>query len=180
MKIEHTLIKGLYQITPNIFEDDRGCFVKNINASFFKKNNLKYSFEESYYSISYKNTIRGMHFQIPPFAHSKLVYVVHGQILDVVLDLRVNSKTYGKYCEFEISDKNKTILYIPEGLAHGFKTLSDSATIIYNVTTVYSKEHDKGIKYNSFGMNWNVNNPIISERDENFPNFSDFVTPFIS
>jgi len=122
--------------------------------------------------------VRGMHFQRPPFEHSKLVYVINGSILDVVLDIRKGSKTYGKFFSIELNENENTSLYIPVGFAHGFKALEDNTLMLYNVSGVYNRECDQGIKWDSIGFNWNISNPVLSDRDRTFIPLSDFETPF--
>lgn len=179
MKIEKTDFEGVYLIKSAIFSDYRGKFVKTINEDIYKQLNLNIKFVESYYSISLKNVIRGMHFQLPPFQHNKLVYVNKGSIIDVVLDLRKASPTYGKYFTFELNDINCHALYISEGLAHGFLSLEDDTMVTYNQTTCYTPQHDGGIRFDSFGFDWlNCNAPIVSERDTKFLSFTEFKSPF--
>jgi len=168
MKIFKTFIEGLYILQTDIFRDKRGEFRKVFNDDIFKKNSINIDIKESYYTVSKKNVIRGMHFQIAPFEHTKIVYVSKGKILDVVLDMRKKSTTYGKYFDIELSDENSKILIIPDGLAHGFKSLKDNTIVNYMQTSVYSPKHDKGIRYDSFGFDWKCKNPIISDRDRNF------------
>lgn len=168
MEIIKTEIDGVYIIKNNRFEDERGLFVKTYHYNVFKENNLCTDFKESYYSVSKKNTIRGMHFQKTPFEHDKLVYVANGKILDVVVDLRKESKTFKKFISVEISRENAYSIYIPKGCAHGFLALEDNTITIYNVSTVYNAGADSGIRYDSFGMDWRVKEPIISERDKSF------------
>jgi len=172
MNIENTFIQGLKLLHLTEYNDTRGSFLKIFNKDLFLENNLETNFKESYYSISHKNVIRGMHFQIPPHEHIKLVYVNKGSILDVVIDIRKNSETYGKIYQLKISENNNTLIYIPVGCAHGFLSLEDNTMITYLQTSCYSNVCDKGIKYNSFGMEWGIKNPIISDRDLSFPNFS--------
>ena len=178
MKIKKTVIHDVYILETKLFDDKRGKFVKIFNFDSFKKFGLKTDFVESYYSISQKNVIRGMHFQVQPVEHDKLVYVSNGKIIDVVLDIRKNSGTFGKYINIELSADNGYCVYIPVGCAHGFISLEDNTIVTYMQTSVYNSECDKGIKYNSFGFNWNCENPILSERDKNFPNLKDFKSPF--
>ena len=178
MELKHTIIDGLYIIDQSFSTDNRGTFVKNFQHSFFKMNGLDYKFDESFYTESKKNVIRGMHFQVPPFDHSKLITVISGRILDVVLDIRRNSKTYGKHFTIELSRDNKKSLYIPKGLAHGFAVLSEIAIAYYQVTSEYSQNFDQGIHFNSFGFDWPIQEPIISIRDQNFPHFNEFNSPF--
>lgn len=179
MKITKTDLRGLYIIKPKIFKDERGMFVKVFQEQVFKELGLLSNFKETFYSISKKNVIRGMHFQIPPFDHAKLVYVVEGKILDVILDIRKNSPTYGRCISLELSGRNKKAIYIPSGFAHGFIVKTDSAIVVYMQTTIYSPEYDKGIRWDSFGIDWGIKNPIISERDGNFPSLDRFKSPFV-
>lgn len=178
MKLIETPIKDLFILKSNVFNDIRGSFIKTFNEKFFKKNNLDIEIKECYYSISKKNVIRGMHFQKPPFDHIKLVYVTNGSILDVVLDIRKNSSTFGKYFSIYLDANDRQILIIPKGLAHGFKSLEDNTIVHYMQTSCYNKEYDDGIKYDSFGFDWKCESPIISDRDRNFKKFSEYKTPF--
>jgi dTDP-4-dehydrorhamnose 3,5-epimerase len=179
MEIVKTKLSNVFIVEPNIFSDDRGDFVKIFNNEIFQKQNFDANFKESYYSASKKNVIRGMHFQNPPADHAKLVYVTRGKILDVVLDIRVGSPTFGQFTTAELSAKNHKAIYISSGFAHGFLSLQNDSYVIYLQTSIYSPENDGGININSFGMKWGVKNPIVSKRDQNFPNFSDFKSPFI-
>ena len=116
-----------------------------------------------------------MHFQLPPHHHEKLVYVPQGAILDVVIDLRKKSPTFGKYISVELSDQNNKSIFIPKGIAHGFKTLLDHTITVYNVATEYNSISDSGIHYNSFGFDWNLSSPILSSRDEFFLGLNSFL-----
>ena len=178
MKIERTAIEGVYIIDNFNAADDRGLFVKTFNSNSFKENNLDFKIRESYYSISKKNVIRGMHFQLPPHDHEKLVYVSKGSILDVIVDLRKKSKTYKKFISVNLSDENKKSIFIPRGLAHGFKSLENDTITVYNVATEYNPIADMGIKFDSFGFNWETEEPIVSKRDSTFGFFKEFKTPF--
>jgi dTDP-4-dehydrorhamnose 3,5-epimerase len=169
MIIEDTYIKGLKLIHLKGFNDIRGGFTKVFNKDFFTDNGLETNIKESYYSISAKNVIRGMHFQIPPFEHTKLVYVNKGSILDVILDIRKNSSTYGQHFKLKIDINSHIVVYIPVGCAHGFLSLEDYTMVTYLQTSCYNTAYDKGIRYDSFGMEWKVESLIISERDLNFP-----------
>ncbi|SJZ57930.1 dTDP-4-dehydrorhamnose 3,5-epimerase [Cetobacterium ceti] len=174
MEFIKTDIEGVFIIENKIFKDERGQFIKTFNSEIFKNNGIDISFLESYYSISNKDVIRGMHFQLPPEDHSKLVYVIKGSVLDVVLDLRRNSKTFGKSIFVNLSEENKRSLYIPKGLAHGFKSLEDNTVMVYNVSTGYDNKSDYGILWNSFGFDWKIENPILSKRDKEFETFNEF------
>jgi dTDP-4-dehydrorhamnose 3,5-epimerase len=174
MKIERTEIEGVYIITNFNAKDERGLFVKTFNKNSFNKNNLDFEIRESYYSVSNKDVIRGMHFQLKPNEHEKLVYVPKGSILDVVLDLRKKSKTYKQHISMNLSSSNKKSIFIPKGLAHGFKSLEDNTITNYCVSTEYNSSADTGIRFNSFGFNWQNENPIISERDNSFDTLNDY------
>lgn len=181
MELRQTIIPGCYEIQPKMFEDERGLFVKTFQDTVFSDLNLRIDWREEYYSKSKKGVIRGMHFQLPPAQHAKLVYCLEGIVKDVILDLRVGSPTYGRCIEIELSSSNGNMVYIPEGMAHGFYTISDNAILQYKVTSVYSPEHDAGILWSSISANWNIanNEAIVSVRDQNFPKIDDFVSPFL-
>jgi dTDP-4-dehydrorhamnose 3,5-epimerase len=139
---------------------------------------LETNFEEEYYSISKKNVLRGLHFQKPPFDHVKCVTCISGKILDVVVDLRKSSPTFKKSFSIILDSDIGNILYIPSGMAHGFIVLSDSATFLNRTTTIYNPDAESGIHWNSCGVDWILDNPIISEKDNNLCFLNDFLTPF--
>ena len=172
MQIETTFIPGLKLITLKELKDNRGSFIKTFNQDFFKLNELEVVFKESYYSISAKDVIRGMHFQIPPAEHIKLVYVNQGAIKDIILDIRSQSPTYGQYFSIKIDSTNPVLVYIPVGCAHGFLSLEDNTMVTYLQSSCYNSDCDKGIRYDSFGFDWGIKDPVISVRDQNFPAFS--------
>lgn len=178
MRLIETELDDVYIIENMVFKDQRGIFCKTFNSETFSGNNLCSTFKESYYSISQKDVIRGMHFQLPPDDHHKLVYVPHGEVMDVILDLRKNSDTFGEYITVNLSEENRNSVYIPKGLAHGFKSLQDNTITIYNVSTGYNENSDSGIHWNSFGLDWEIDKPIISEKDQKLINLNDFETPF--
>jgi len=178
MKKNETQFNGLYIIQHNVFNDERGGFIKTYNQSNFKELGLDVDVKERYFSTSHKNVIRGMHFQIPPLDHIKLVTVMQGAIIDVVLDMRKKSSTFGQYLSIELNSEAGKTIYIPKGFAHGFLALEDYSIVEYNQTTEYTPKNDEGIRYDSFGFNWGINNPIISERDLSFCKFADFNSPF--
>lgn len=179
MNIIPTKFDGVYSIEPKDFQDERGSFVKIFHQDSWLKQRLSFKLAESYYSVSRKNVIRGMHFQIPPADHTKLVYVTHGSILDVVVDIRAGSPTYGQSISLELSSTNHNMIYISSGFAHGFLSLVDDTAVTYLQTTAYSPEHDQGIRFDSFDFKWGVSDPILSQRDQSFPKLSDFTSPFI-
>lgn len=171
MEFIETNIKDLFIIKNLSFNDERGFFTKTFNSEKFKENNIDFITKEFFYSISNKNVIRGMHFQTYPYECAKLVFVSSGKILDVVLDIREKSNTYGKYFKIELSYENNTSIFIPKGFAHGFLALEDNSIVNYLQSQIYSSEHDSGIKYDSFGFDWNVKSPIISKKDLILNNF---------
>ena len=177
--INSSKIPDCYELQPKIFEDERGSFVKTFYEDVFQSHNLETHFPEEYYSVSVKNVLRGLHFQLPPQEHTKMVYCVEGEVLDVVVDLRLNSPTHGQFTTFDVSAKKANIIYIPPGLAHGFYVKSDRAIMMYKVSTVYSPNEDTGILWNSLPIPWGSDNPIISQRDQSFISFDDFKSPFL-
>jgi dTDP-4-dehydrorhamnose 3,5-epimerase len=178
MEIKDTFIDGLKIIKLNKFTDFRGSFLKVFNFDFFKDNHLKTDFMESYFSVSDKNVIRGMHFQLPPFENDKIVFLNHGKIMDVVLDIRVKSKTFGRFFNIEISENDPILVYIPIGCAHGFMSMTSNSIVSYFQTSVYNKDSDSGVKWDSFGMKWGIIDPIISEKDAMLLDFNHFISPF--
>lgn len=179
MKIVDTNISGLKILEPRVFEDIRGKFIKTFTNDFFIENDLDINIKETYYSISHKDVIRGMHFQTPPYGHIKLVYVPAGKIIDVVLDIRKNSPTFRQYFSCELSSDNGKVLIIAEGLAHGFKSLEDNTNVTYMQTTCYAPNNDGGIRYDSFEFDWECESPKSSDRDQSFPTLKEFDSPFI-
>lgn len=178
MHIEQTLISGVQIIHQFRAEDERGSFVKTFHETTFRDNGILFELKESFYSISKKDVIRGMHFQHPPHDHAKIVFCMGGAILDVVVDIRKGSETFGRYVEIELSMSNNKAIYIPSGMAHGFKALTDDAITYYLVSSQNQKGADDGILYNSFGYDWKCEKPIISQRDTTFKTFDEFDSPF--
>lgn len=174
MKFEKTELMGVFFIEHDIRTDIRGAFVKNFQREEFSGLGLESDFRESYYTISKENVIRGMHFQVPPHDQAKLVTIIQGTVVDVILDLRSSSPTIGQHVSVELSHDNRKSIYIPKGCAHGFSVLTESATVFYMVTSEYAPASDKGIRYDSFGFDWRVVQPIISERDLQFPPLFEF------
>lgn len=174
MQFEPTDIDGVYIIETKKFEDLRGTFIKTFHDYTFAVNDKEITIKESYYSTSAKDVIRGMHFQLPPKDHAKLVYVPYGEIIDVVLDLRKSSISFGRYISLQLSGDNGKSIFIPKGCAHGFKSLKDGTVTVYSVTSEYDNLADSGIKWDSFEYDWGIKNPIVSERDSTFQAFLDF------
>ena len=180
MQIIKTPIEGLLVINPKIFGDDRGYFFESWSEESFAKNGLNLDFVQDNQSLSSKGVLRGLHFQNPPFAQGKLVRVIKGAVLDVVVDIRKESTTYGQHFSIELNEENKTIFWIPPGFAHGFLTLKDNTIFTYKCTGVYNKESEGALLWNDkdLNINWKVNDPLVSEKDLVAGNFKDFVSKF--
>ncbi|MAC95618.1 MAG: dTDP-4-dehydrorhamnose 3,5-epimerase [Flavobacteriales bacterium] len=180
MQIEETPIKDLVIVKPKVFPDDRGFFYETFNAKTFKELGLDVKFVQDNISLSQKGVLRGIHFQKPPYAQGKLVQVLKGAVLDITVDLRKYSPSYGQYFSYVLSEENKTQLYVPEGFGHGFVTLEDETLFSYKCTNFYNKESEGGIFWNDKDLNidWQIENPIISEKDQMAQSFADFESPF--
>jgi dTDP-4-dehydrorhamnose 3,5-epimerase len=178
MKIKDTSIGAVKLLHQFRADDHRGSFVKTFHHSSLIASGIDFELRESFYSVSNQHVIRGMHFHHPPFDHDKIVFCTEGVILDVALDLRKNSSTYGQSVSSQLSFENNAALYIPKGFAHGFLTLSEKATTFYLVSGEYNQQADDGIRYDSFGFDWKITNPIISDRDLAFDSLSTFNNPF--
>jgi len=177
-ELKPSKIEGCFEMQPKVMRDDRGRFVKVFHEQEFSAQGLETKFVEEYYSVSHKNVIRGLHFQLPPMDHVKLVYCVEGEVMDVVIDLRVGSPTYGQYELFELSAEKANSIYIPKEMAHGFCARSEDAIMVYKVSTVYAFAQDAGILWNSLGVAWPTADAILSVRDQSFPSFAQFESPF--
>ena len=177
MKINKTFIEDLLIIEPQLFKDERGFFYESYN-----KNNLDINivFVQDNESKSYKGVIRGLHFQTPPFEQTKLVRCVSGNILDVAVDLRTNSKTYGKSFSIELSSENNRQLFVPKGFAHGFQVLSEIAIVSYKVDNYYNPDSDSGLIWNDkdLSIDWNLDlKPILSKKDLKLISFKELKSP---
>jgi dTDP-4-dehydrorhamnose 3,5-epimerase len=178
MELIPTVLEGCYEVRPFMAQDERGTFVKTFHAEQFLSLGLPIDWREEYYSSSRKDVIRGMHFQTPPYDHEKLVYCMQGKVLDVVLDLRMASTTYGRYISVKLDAASGQGLIIPKGMAHGFLALTEAVLMAYKVTSMYAPENDAGIRWDSFGLDWGVDQPIVSIRDGAHPKFLEFNSPF--
>jgi len=182
MKFVNTSIEGLLVIEPTVFEDDRGYFSESYNKKKFKKAIGNISFVQDNESKSAIGVLRGLHFQKPPFAQAKLVRCIEGKVLDVAIDIREGSDTYGQHVTVELSGENKKQVFIPRGFAHGFLVLSESAIFAYKVDNSYAPAHDAGIRWDDPTLNiqWGVNESevLVSGKDGKLPFFSEFETPF--
>jgi dTDP-4-dehydrorhamnose 3,5-epimerase len=182
MKFIETKISDLIIIEPTVFGDARGYFFESYNKNKFEEIIGKISFVQDNESKSSKGVLRGLHFQKPPFQQAKLVRCIEGEVLDVAVDIRKNSKTYGKHISVLLSGENKRQLFVPRGFAHGFLVLSDSATFAYKVDNTYAPDHDSGIRWNDKELNiqWGMEDReiIVSEKDAELPFFLEFESPF--
>jgi dTDP-4-dehydrorhamnose 3,5-epimerase len=177
-QVIHSALEGCFEIIPPTYHDERGRLVKIFNSSTFDKFGIESNFVESFYTVSGSRVLRGMHFQLPPSDHAKLVYCISGAVMDVGVDLRKNSPTFGNYASFEINNKLSNAVYLPRGVAHGFYVREAPAIVVYAVTSHYDPERDSGISWNSFGMTWPDINPVISKRDAQLIPFNSFKSPF--
>lgn len=180
MQITTTSIPDLLIVQPKVFEDARGYFYESYSKSLFEIHGINEDFVQDNQSLSQAGVLRGLHFQNPPNAQGKLVRVVKGAILDVAVDIRKNSPTYGKHFLIELNEKNKTMLWIPAGFAHGFLTLEDDTIFSYKCTNYYNKASEGCIMWNDkdLGINWNVENPTLSEKDKTGTPFQEFESHF--
>lgn len=183
MEFKKTDIEGVYILEPKIFEDSRGYFFESFNDLVFTNNIGYIDFVQDNESKSSYGVMRGLHFQSPPYAQSKLVRCVRGKVLDVALDIRKDSPTYGQHVAVELSEDNHRQLFIPKGFAHGFAVLSDEAVFQYKCDNFYHPEADGGINIldGSLGIDWKIpsEEAILSEKDTKHPMFADFNTPFV-
>ncbi|MGE5809910.1 MAG: dTDP-4-dehydrorhamnose 3,5-epimerase [Ignavibacteria bacterium] len=167
MEIIKTDLNGVLLIKPKVFSDDRGYFLESYRADIFNINEIKINLVQDNISKSRKGTIRGLHYQVGEKAQSKVCQVIYGRVLDVAVDIRFNSPTFGKHFAYELSDQNHFQIWIPAGFAHGFSVLSEEAIFYYKCSNYYSKEHERSIRFNDpdLGIDWQVENPLISEKD---------------
>jgi dTDP-4-dehydrorhamnose 3,5-epimerase len=175
-EFQRTKIPDVILIKPKVFDDDRGFFLETYKKSDFKKAGIDVDFVQMNHSNSTKGVIRGLHFQHKPYAQSKLVRCINGKIFDVAVDIRKDSKTFGKYVSVELSEENKHSLFIPKGFAHGFQVLSEEAEIEYLVDSEYAQNYEDGIIWNdeNVDVEWPIVNPMISKKDERLNGLNDF------
>ena len=162
MVFEHLKLPGCLRLIPKIARDERGIFVKSFVDAKYRNLNLPTTFAEEYHTRSSKNVIRGMHFQNPPYEYSKFVSCLYGCIRDVIVDLRVGSPQFKMFEIIELDANHGNVLYLPPGIAHGFAVLSKMAIVSYKVTNVYMPTNDTGVRWDSIGMDWGVEMPIVS------------------
>lgn len=180
MNVERFEIPDLILLEPRAFADERGYFMETYSKKTFAEIGINVEFVQDNVSRSKNGVIRGLHFQRPPFAQDKLVRVVQGEVLDIVVDLRVGSPTFGKHQSVILSETNRKIFFIPKGFAHGFAVLSESADFEYKVTDLYHPESEGGIIWNDpkLGIDWTITEPIIGKKDQLLPLLKDLGTIF--
>ncbi|MCF6213862.1 MAG: dTDP-4-dehydrorhamnose 3,5-epimerase [Flavobacteriaceae bacterium] len=179
MTITTTPLEGLFIIKPAVFKDNRGYFLESYNKEKIKKT-IQDDFVQDNESCSEKGVLRGLHFQKPPFGQAKLIRVISGRILDVVVDLRKESKTYGQHFKIALNQDNKHQLYIPVGFAHGFVTLANNTIINYKCSDYYNPTSEVSLLWNDKTLNidWEVSHPTLSKKDLKGLDFSSFNSPF--
>jgi dTDP-4-dehydrorhamnose 3,5-epimerase len=180
MEYKEHFLKGVVEFFPKQFKDNRGWFMESFNEKAMQQAGIPTVFVQDNQSVSFKNVLRGLHFQKPPFAQAKLVRAVAGRVLDVIVDLRKKSPTYGKHLARELSADQNNLLYVPEGFAHGFLALEENSVFLYKCSNYYNQEAESGLCWNDPDLNidWGVKDPIVSEKDKILPAFKDFVSPF--
>jgi dTDP-4-dehydrorhamnose 3,5-epimerase len=180
MEIIKPPIDGLLVINPKIFVDDRGYFFESWNEESFVKNGLDLDFVQDNQSLSSKGVLRGLHFQNPPFAQGKLVRVIKGAVLDIVVDIRKESATYGQHFSIELNEENNTIFWIPPGFAHGFITLEDDTIVTYKCTGVYNSASEEALLWSDKDLNidWGAIKPLVSDKDLVAGSFRNFKSQF--
>lgn len=174
-------LPGVKILLPFVFEDARGNFVKTFHEGQLATHGIHMSVKEEFFSTSEAGVLRGMHFQVPPHAHQKMVYCITGCVMDVLLDLRKGSPSFGKAISFELSAANRYVVHIPVGFAHGFFSLENNSCLVYKTDAVHAPEADRGILWNSFGFEWPIpsgTEPAISARDASHPSLEQLDNPF--
>ena len=181
MLVEQTSLKGVLVFTPRLFSDDRGSFFESFNHQKFEESvGQTVNFVQDNESISHQHVLRGLHFQRPPMAQGKLVRVVQGSVIDLAIDLRKQSSTYGKHIKVLLSGSNKKQVWIPPGFAHGFLSLEPETIFSYKCTNYYAPETEATLQWNDpqLAIDWDIKNPIISMKDQDSLLFTTFVSPF--
>ena len=176
MEVKETGFEGLLEIIPSIYNDSRGWFFELYNEETFRKHNINYRFVQQNHSYSLKGVIRGLHFQLPPYAQAKLVTVTKGKVLDVVVDIRRNSKTFSKVYYCVLDSEKRNMLMVPEGFAHGFAALEETL-FAYKCTSTYNREAERGIVWNDpdLQIDWQTENPVLSSKDSALPTLAELM-----
>lgn len=180
MEVQELDIPGVLLITPRVYKDSRGSFLESYKDSAFRQVGINFTFGQDNQSVSGRNVLRGLHFQNPPFEQGKLVRVVSGAATDVIVDIRRDSATYGRHLKIELDASNMRILWIPPGFAHGFVSRSDQTVFLYKCTKEYDQASESGIRWDDpeLGIDWQVTDPVISEKDAALPYFKELKTKF--
>jgi dTDP-4-dehydrorhamnose 3,5-epimerase len=180
MKITESKFKGVFIIELDVFTDSRGYFSETFSAKRYKDHGINLDFIQDNISVSKKGTLRGLHYQVSPKAQAKLCYVIKGSVIDVAVDLRFGSPTFGQHLALELSEKNHAQILIPAGFAHGFAVLSDEAIFQYKCSESYSKDHERAIRFDDpdLKINWQIENPIVSDKDRNAKYFKEIERDF--
>jgi dTDP-4-dehydrorhamnose 3,5-epimerase len=176
--VVETGIPGCVELRPPVHRDARGRLVKPFHRPTLRDAGFELDLAELYYSVSRRDVVRGLHCQLPPHDHAKLVFCTGGAVYDVALDLRVGSPTYGEHRALTLSADDGNALYVPHGVAHGFCALSDDATLVYLVSSAHAPAHDGGVRWDSAGIAWPATDPTVSDRDRALPALADFASPF--
>lgn len=181
MKFEETRIPGVIILHPDVFADARGYFMESYSRKKWEEAGLHYTFVQDNESLSGKGVLRGLHFQKPPFAQDKIVRVIRGAVMDVAVDLRKGSPTYGQHVCVELTEKNKLQFLLPAGMAHGFVTREDNTVFAYKVTAPYAPQTEGSILWNDpdLGIDWKCDNPLLSDKDRQGVRLKDFESPFV-
>ncbi len=181
MKIIKSTLQGIIIIEPDVFADSRGYFLESFSSNKYKEHGINSEFVQDNISKSVQGTIRGLHYQVGESVQGKLCYVVRGRVLDVAVDIRFNSPTFGKHASIELSEENHKQIWIPPGFAHGFSVLSDEAIFMYKCTKYYNKNDERSIHYNDPDLNidWKIEPQIVSEKDKSAARFKDIKADFI-
>jgi len=181
MEVRKTQIEDLLVIVPDVFGDARGCFLETYNRKRYEEAGLAFDFVQDNCSFSHHGTVRGLHYQVGPYAQGKLVTALQGRVLDVAVDVRFGSPTFGRHVAVELTDENRLQFWLPPGFAHGFAVLSETATFAYKCTAYYHKDSERSIRFDDPDLNiaWNVTNPIVSAKDLEAPAFQSIEKDFV-
>jgi dTDP-4-dehydrorhamnose 3,5-epimerase len=178
ISVEDLKMNGLKLIKSDIHTDKRGYLYKPYSSEELRSKGIDIKIAEIVYSYSEKDVIRGMHFQMPPHEQRKIVHVLKGKIIDVLLDLRINSDTYEKHLSINLNENDGKSLFIPNGIAHGFRSLEEGTMVIYLLDSPYSHLNENGIRYDSFDYDWEIKSPLVSDRDKTLMRMNEFRSPF--
>lgn len=180
MIIRKTEIEGLLEIEPKVFPDSRGYFFESFRTDVLREAGITAAFVQDNESMSQKGVLRGLHFQAPPYEQGKLVRVIKGSVLDVAVDIRVGSPTYGQHVSIVLSEQNKKLFWVPPGFAHGFLVLEDDTIFSYKCTGYYNKASEGAVKWDdpALGIDWNISDPVLSDKDKIAPLLSQIDSPF--